>query len=328
MSSDLRPLEPEMEERLNVLVVGVGGIGRHHLFGLENIPDSPEIFALDVSQAPLEQGRIELSQRLGREPKFKELCGWSTLPSRIDLAILSTTAVHRLQAVEHLLKKSTPRAILLEKPISGSIDHLTQMERVLDGVPNVWVNYPRRISELHSRAAHSVEPGKTFESKVSIRNQGLVTNAFHIIDWFDFAFRSPIESVTAIPDSKGWFPSKRPGFVELSGEINVTYSSGSTLRIVSEHHNGPENTVFSVRQSHTTLGIDELSSSLHYNETRLRIPGLQFQSVLTTSLASSILDGEDHRLTPFTEAAATEGPLLLALQEAWGTTNRNELRIT
>lgn len=313
---------------MNVLIVGVGGIGRHHLFGLENIPDSPEIFALDVSREALDQSRIELSKRLGREPRFKELFGWLTLPSRIDLVILSTTAVHRLQAMEHLLKRTIPGAILLEKPISGSVEHLARMERVLEGIPSVWVNYPRRISELHSRAANSVEPGKTFESKVSIRNQGLITNAFHIIDWFDLAFRSPIESITAIPDSKGWFPSKRPGFVELSGEINVTYCSGSILKIVSEHHEGPENAVFSVLQSQKILEIDELSSSLHYNNKRLRIAGLQFQSVLTTSIASSILNGEDPGLTPFTEATATEGPLLLALRQAWGQTNPNELRIT
>lgn len=313
---------------MNVLIVGVGGIGRHHLFGLENVPDPIEVFALDVSQQALDHSRLELSQRLGREPRFKEFCGWSTLPSRVDLAIFSTTAVHRLQAVEKLLETLTPGAILLEKPITGSVDHLARMERALEGIPNVWVNYPRRISELHSRAANFVDPGETFASKVSIQNQGLVTNAFHIIDWFDSVFRSPIDAVTAIPDSKGWFPSKRPGFFELSGEINVTYSSGSTLKIVSEHHDGPENTVFSIRQGHKNLEIDELSSSLQQKNRKLRIPGLQFQSILTTSIASSILNGEDPLLTPFTAAATAERPLLLAFRQAWEQTNTNELRIT
>lgn len=317
-----------MNKGLNVLVVGVGGIGRHHLFGLEKISNSLEIFALDVSRQALDASRVELSKRLGREPRYKELYGWATLPGRVDLAILSTTAVHRLQALGQLLSNSATGAILLEKPIAGSIDHLSRMVSILEGKPDVWVNYPRRISELHSLAAHSVEPGRTFDSKVSIQNQGLVTNAFHIIDWFDFAFHSPIESVNATPDSRGWFDSKRPGFRELSGEITVNYSSGSTLKIVSEHNDGPENSVFSIRQGDSNLEIDELSSSLQYKNRKQNIPGLQFQSVLTTSIASSILREEDPRLTPFTEAKMAEGPLLLALQQAWGQTNSDELRIT
>lgn len=314
--------------RGNVLVVGAGGIGRHHLYALETLSETVEIFAFDPSLEALNLAKLDLRKRLGNQPRHFGTQILSSLPRNIDLAIISTTANHRLRALEDIISQSEIHAVLLEKPISGCIEDLDELEALLKNVANVWVNYPRRLSDLHIEAKRRLHRDQKFEARVTIHNQGLVTNIFHIIDWFSWTFEQSIRSVEIQTNEKGWFESKRPGFYEFSGAVELQYLDESFLEVLSETNEGPENVEISIFQNNLRLTIDEESSTLSLNDSRSIHRGVEYQSRLTNSFARAVLSGHSVGLTPLHEAATNERNLLRAFQSAWPGSLGEKMRIT
>lgn len=311
-------------------VVGVGGIGQHHLFGLENLSFDKKIFAIDPSQQALENSRLQVEKRLGRPSGHFCSTNTAALPPDLDLAIIATTADVRASVIAELVKKCDIRSLLIEKPISSSASEVDRVLQTVGDLETAWVNYPRRISALHTLAKNEVTFSENFSASTKIYGQGLITNSFHIVDFFSWLFGARISQVTVRPANDGWHPSKRSGFFELLGTIEVEYEGGSSLSVSSGSHpkNENENVVIEISQNSKTLVLDERSATIRSQSFSKSIPGLQLQSVLTTSVADQIISSGCSDLTPLREAATNEKKMLDALLAAWPKEAGSQMKIT
>jgi predicted dehydrogenase len=103
---------------MTVLIIGYGAIAQKHVKALWRLYPEARVYALrSVKDASL-------------IPGVNSIYEWSALPARIDFALISTPTFLHLESLDILLTKKIP--VVLEKPISNSLDSLTSFsERII-----------------------------------------------------------------------------------------------------------------------------------------------------------------------------------------------------
>ena len=268
---------------------------------------------MDSSEASLALAR----ERLAQVPQASaHSVQFSTslqdLPQQLDLALVVTPAHCRARVVSDLASCHQVKAWILEKVLAQSCAQLDQIERALIGNSQVWVNTPRRLMEYQawSSAAALALPLQVRERWL----WGLACNAIHFIDLLAWWTQASVRSVN--PSCLGgWVKSKRDGFYEVCGTLEVFYTDGSTLELCC--HSGQEPTQISVLTPQGMWLVEEsLGRCRGINGQQLN-GQLNFQSALTAPLVKQILQRGSCDLPTLAESIAQHQPLLDSLLKHW-----------
>jgi len=152
-------------------------MGQRHLRGL--LGEAASITLID----PLSQAR-DLCRDIAEGTMFSTLNDIDQLPrsNRFDLAILSGTALNRLNQFNRLVEYQIPY-ILVEKPLEQSRAKTRALIQAAQSIQSrVWTNHYRR--NLEGFASVREIPGPLYIT-VSSGAMGLGANGIH---WIDFAF--------------------------------------------------------------------------------------------------------------------------------------------
>jgi hypothetical protein len=299
------------------LLIGAGQLGSRYLQGLVALEDRFSITVVDPSEVSLAVAKERLALV---HPASAHSVRFSTslddVPQQLELALVVTPAHCRARVVSELATRHQVKAWILEKVLAQSCEQLDQIEQALVGNRQVWVNTPRRLMAWHKaiRTQLLTDGPAPLQVRISGGSWGLACNAIHFIDlvaWWSEALVQAVNA-TGLGD---WVLSKRVGFQEISGSLQVIYTDGSQLSLCC--HAGSEPLQISVESPEGEWLIEESAG-------RVMGPGgqqlqgeLEFQSVLMAPLVMQILEKEHCDLPSLEESISQHRPFLASLLKHW-----------
>ncbi len=302
-----------------ICLVGAGNIGSRHLQGLKkaNIPLSINV---------IDPSRDSLNLALKRYRKVKENSNkhkitfnqdYKNLPEKIDLAIVATSSNVRRKVVEKLLNSSKVQYMILEKLLFQKKQDYFFVEKLLKkNNCKTFVNCCMRSMSFYSSLKKKINgPVNYF---VSGSQYGLITNAIHYIDHLAYlAGSTDFEVDTTLLDPK-LIASKREGFIELNGTLNVYFKNGSFGSFTC-YADGNAPIVIQISSKNYRC-ISKESEQKSWESSKKdswvwkEIPvDILFQSEMTNKVTSDLLKSKKCPLTPFSESVKIHLNLLEGL---------------
>ncbi len=298
-----------------VALVGLGNLGSRHLQGLVHCQRPLEISLLDPSEAAVNVAVERWGEAGGNDSPHRIADGTA---DRYDIAIIATTADHRAKAIASLIDNASVAQWLVEKPLAQSLADLDAIEASIQ--QKAWVNLVRRAIPWHQEIAADIR-AVAGPKQVVIKGGawGLAGNALHFSDMVRWWTGSELENVETSGLDGGWHESKRPGYSEVFGTLDLTYADGSTLRLISDPELGPHS--IRVETQDGSFRVEEKQGVLTRPEGTTLDGRMAFQSELTGGVVGAILDQGTCALPTLPEIAALERtllPAMIAHREAHG----------
>ncbi|EKD89907.1 MAG: oxidoreductase protein [uncultured bacterium] len=304
-----------------ICIIGAGNIGSRHLQGLKKITSPLSITVFDPSAESLSTARQRYDQipsSLNHEINFLQTM--EDLPKNIDLAIIATSSNVRRKVTEELLKNSTVKYLILEKILfQKAQDYKAIKKQIKKKKIKAWVNFSMRIMPFYQKIKEQLR-SKKIHLIVSGSQWGLVTNAVHFIDFI--AFLTDCYDFTI--DTKGLnskpIESKRPGFLELIGTLNIHFKNGSFGSLTC-YPSGDSPYIIEVlsetyrcisKESEKKAWISQSKNGWKWTETETNLP---FQSGLTNIVAEKIFKNGTCGLASYDEASKIHLTLLNQLHK-------------
>lgn len=304
----------------NIYIVGAGNIGSRHLQALKKVEIPLNIFVVDPSDSSLflAKKRFEeiRTEKMIHSISFEK--SLKSLKNGVDVAIVATSSDVRRKVIEKLLDLNQVRYLILEKLLFQRKEDYSFMEDLIEKRNlRAWVNCSMRTMPFYSGLKEKFDR-ELIQYFVIGSQFGLVTNAIHYIDHIAFltnCYKHKVE--TKFLDPKP-VKSKREGFLELSGTLNLYFENGSFLSIVCY----PEGTApFLVeimsseyrvisREPEKKAWISSKQNNWKWTEIDTDVP---FQSEMTTKLIEDILISGDCLLPSFEISAKMHLVLLESL---------------
>ena len=220
----------------NIAIIGAGQIGSRHLQGLAGSLKQMKIYLIDPNNDALSLAK----QRFQEIENFAQksiLChnNIDHLPKKIDLGIIATTANVRREIIELILDNCKINNLILEKIVFQNPDDFVPIKKLfIENKVKSWVYCGRRSSLFYQNLKKEL-----IQKKISItvkgNEWGLACNGIHMIDLFVFLTESSDIEIDISGLENIIFNSKRSGFKELRGIIEIENSRGDTLKLIDSN---------------------------------------------------------------------------------------------
>jgi len=306
---------------INIALIGSGELGSRHLQSLVGIINA-NITVVEPSSTSVvvtRQRIVDLNLNELADVSFVD--DINKLPSKVDFAVIATGAAPRLSILKSLLKHTSVKYLLLEKVLFQSIeDYVEAKELINSNNVKVWVNCPRRMFEFYASLKLKLSKSSPMLMKVNGGNWGLACNSIHFIDIFSFLTDSKVLTITTDDLEQKIYPSKREGYIEIFGCLNVTFENGHKLILNCSHEEiSMDINITSVDGEYR---IDEAKGDILFNGEQTSIDVMiKYQSELTRLVAEEALAFGQSKLTDFDEACEQHIPLIHSLLAFY---NRNQ----
>lgn len=307
-----------------VILVGAGQLGSRHLQALATVSFELDIAVIDpgeVSRRVAEERWFEVGGHEGVVSFYSNLEDVPERDKRVDIVIIATNANVRLHVIEGVFALFSVVYLVLEKVLFQSIDEYHKAQTLFDlHLPKgVWVNCPRRTYSFYSQIVREGLCHEISDVRVSGGEWGIACNAIHFVDLVSSLTNRGITKIGTDGLDSEVVESKRAGYVEFTGAIDVEFDSGINLKIESfKESMSPIKVVINTKthrievcEFERTLEIfDKLT---HKSSTRsIDVP---FQSSLTASVVQDLLSAGNCALPVYSESARLHIPLVSAFED-------------
>jgi predicted dehydrogenase len=307
---------------MKVLLMGSGQIGSRHLQALAR---SGKIASIDVVDPNAEA--LDMARRRFEEISDKKTATQVTYHRSLDgagrtfdVAIIATTSAIRKEITERLLENREVRYILFEKIAFPSVQ---QFEVVMDLLRSMkikaWVNCPRRSVPFFIDFKRMLGDRK-ISYMVQGGDWGLASSALHFIDHAAYYTEQTDYEIDASGLDQEINPSKRAGFVELTGSLRCRFKNGSEVHLHARAHSNAPTMISILGQDAYLIHQDETGSArMARKQTNWEWKDEHFrwyrQSELTHLAVEEIVRSGECSLTPLQDSYQLHKPLLQALSK-------------
>ena len=246
------------KEILKLLIVGVGSIGSRHFQAAYNTNFKKEIHIVD---------KKEVLYKLKKKNNFHKKkifihTNFKTLPSKIDLAIISTNSDVRFKITNELINKIKIKFIIFEKFLFQQKSHYKFIiNKLKEKKIKSWVNCQRRAIPFYSYLKNKIKKNKS-ETKVYGNKWGLASNSIHYLDLFFYLFGK--KRILRIEDNlkDKLYKSKRDGFYDFFGNFSLSFNDNSTM-IFEDFNKKKKFVKIKVKLKNQTFDILEKSKTIN-----------------------------------------------------------------
>lgn len=302
----------------NICIIGAGNIGSRHIQGLKKVNFPLSITVSDPSPKSLEIAKARYNQiESSTKHQITFVQNINLLSKKIDLAIIATSADVRRAVTERLLSKSEVKYLILEKILFQKKKDYSDVEKLLNkkGV-KTWVNFSMRTMPFYRDLKEKFKD--SIQMIVSGSEYGLITNSIHFLDYIAYltnCYDFKVETSGLDPKPVA---SKRKGFLELNGTLNVYFKDGS-FGLFTCYPSGDIPFIIQVispnyrcisREAERKAYISSIQDRWQWKETDTNIP---FQSDMTNAIVEDILKTGRSSLTPYDKAFRLHLTLLESL---------------
>lgn len=304
--------------KINV-IIGAGQLGSRHLQGLLRLTMKQKIFVLDPSEVSLEVSKTRANE-ISSEHEIIFSKDWEVLPQNLDLVIIATGANVRAMLVEKLIPTYKVKTLLLEKILFQDLKSYDKIGDLLQQTNTAtWVNHPRRMAEHYHNIKTIVDnSGEKIICNAVGSNWGLACNALHRIDLFAFIGNSPVDQLDLDWVDNKIHESKRANNIEFTGTVKGTLKNQSNFSISALDGEICDISISIFTNSHRWIiqegraqKIIYLSKESAFNEDITSFT-TEFQSTLTTRIASDLFETGNCSLPTYKQACESHIPFIKA----------------
>ena len=318
-----------MHDKFVILLIGAGQIGSRHLQGLVASTSDVEVTVLDPSSESLETAKSRWIEA-GGDQSSHQVRWLGSLPphlQRFDLVLILTSSKDRADLIDKIAKAFHVRHWVLEKVLTQSSEELRAIQSALAGCEGAWVNTPRRMMSWHQSLKDVFANLGPLEVSYSSGLWGLACNSIHFIDlvtWW--SGEAPLSVDTSGLDHQ-WHESKRAGYFEITGELVVHFSGGTSLRLNSKEDAKALPIQVALRDG-VIWEVDELAGTACSSSGEQLDGRIEFQSQMSGRLVDNILQKGKCDLPSLDESSSMHKIFLDAMLAHWNLSqNRNDDRV-
>ncbi|HPT11017.1 MAG TPA: NAD-binding protein [Bacteroidales bacterium] len=279
-----------------IIVSGAGQLGSRHLQGLAKATLPYEITVIDPSSVSLSTAKVRFDEAYA-SGSLKEARYFTNIREagleEADLAIIATNADIRPVVIEELLSAIKIKYLILEKVVFQSVTVFEQaIKTIKDKNAKAWVNCPRRVWPFYRDMCSELKDAENFRMEVKGSDWGMACNSIHFVDLFAFLTGDALVSVSGHEFDRKMKESKRAGFFEVTGTIELRNSKGTCTMSSFEEAGAPLQITIETAEK-TFIITEQKGECIIYgketsNPETIRIP-VPYQSSLTGDVASAIL---------------------------------------
>lgn len=208
---------------MNLLIIGLGNIGKRHLESASKYTAIKRIFIYDLDL-------LKLNQIAMMNNNILLLDDLENVPLHLDFCIVSTSSRNREEIIVKLLNSTKIKYLILEKVLFQKYDTYDLIKEMInETTTKTYVNCPRRLMKSYKNLKSKLSTNKINKITVTGGNWSMASNAIHFLDLI--AYFSSSEHITSYNLTANLYDliaqSKRDGYVEvfgsLIGNINEIY---------------------------------------------------------------------------------------------------------
>lgn len=294
---------------VKILLVGAGNIGSRHLQALALLNRDADITVVDQNEESLKvaKERFESVYQSDYKIQVSYIRDLQDAYIDADIAIVATSAGPRKAIVDALLENTTIKYYILEKVVFQSVDDLYEIKQKFEecGV-RAWVNCPRRNINIYKKLKELLQNESYVNYLVEGGEWGMGCNSIHLLDIYAYMTGATEFSANIERLSNGHIDSKRSGYYEFTGQLDIDTNKGQvTMRSVE---NRDSHLFFVITSNRYQIIVDESRGMLwiRSEEAEWDFKEKDFEMLYvsrTTQLnVESILDTGECDLTPYEES--------------------------
>lgn len=307
----------------NAAIIGAGQLGSRHLQGLKTASLPMKIWVIDNSEESL----IIAKQRYDQVPVIgeKELFlkrEVSELPKSLDFVVVATGSKPRAALIKSLLHNSNVKYMVLEKVLFPKLQEYDEIEELINrNNVKCWVNCGRRLLSYPYDIKKVLNDGK-IEMLYEGTDWGLCCNSIHIIDLFMLF----VNEKDYIVDTTGLYneisESKRKGYIELYGNLQIITPHGNRLTLRCEKPENIINPLMEIKDGSNSIIVDERNKIYEYNNSVFSYQ-MPFQSEMTGLYADLIIKTGNCQLSSLGDSVKYHKPFIRAILDFYNNISNN-----
>lgn len=305
----------------NVLIVGCGNLGRWHIKGLETSKRDVTLFVADHSKVAIKSLDAFVEKNMERPSNVHVVkidltdTNLSGLPN-LSLVIVATTAKDRLRLMQALQRSISADYWLIEKVVEQTSENISRLASLMNR-RSCFVNHPRRMMPLHLKLMYELV-GKQ-NVKLICRgpeNIGIASNTSHFIDLLMWWIGATPTYINTDKLEQDWYQTKRAGFWDVSGTLEIEFDKASTLKFMS--YSDFDQFSLEVRISDKLYcEVLESENLIKYSDSTCVTASMLSQSKMTGLLLDKVIAEGRCELPELRHSVQHNILLIEALQEHW-----------
>ena len=296
-----------MFKEVNILIFGLGNIGKSYLKGLVKSKLNLNIYTYDLKKQSI---LFKIKNK-----KTSELYNLDQLPKAIDLCIISTSSKNKLLQIKKIFKYTTPKNIIMEKLIAQNLLEIQKIKKFLNNKKcNVWVNTQMRTYRFFNKLKKFLKNKKIKQIKLKGNDWGLACNSIHYIDLYSWLLNNEVSKIKLFCSPKKFYKSKRKGYFEFFGKLVVIFHDNLKLEINCKKENKKGKILHEIKTENDKIIFDESKNIIINKSKTLEIKAKQkmiFEQI--NILLYKILKGKDPGLPMLNQSSKLHNFLFEAI---------------
>jgi hypothetical protein len=305
-------------------IIGSGQLGSRYLQGLSDFLTPSNIWVYDISEESLMLSKQRWEDCKNSTHNVHFVNNIDSLPPEFDFVVVACNADVRYVVTEKVAQKSNVKYWIIEKVLAQTINDIQKFPNLLSNSLGAWVNTPMHIWPLYKELREQYTETVPIHAQF-LGIQGLACNAIHYIDYVCRWNQTKIVKVDISELDEQWVESKRRGFYEVLGCLEVFFEDGSYLKMTSSSNEEPDYKVFISVLSDQWNISESMGIAENQNGKTIKA-GILYQSTMTSGLIDEIFRTGKCLLPTIEESIHQHYFLLEALTKHWNT-NMNSLNI-
>lgn len=307
----------------NIAIIGAGQIGSRHLQAMAKLEGTAKVQLVDPSEESLRIAQERFFRVYQRDSeKIELICNRfiDNLSGPVDLAIVATSSNIRAKVIKELTHKKEVKNLILEKVLFQTVAEYYEVDELLrkKNIPT-WVNCYMRSRDFYKELRNQMSLGKKVEMRVEGPLWGMGCNSIHFVDYLSYLTGCNDFNFTDCRLNRKIINSKRPGFMEFSGELAGKNSQGHSLILIC-HDKGSDPIKINIINGSQKHEITDCIDHVVYRfidgeEESIENVEMPFQSQTTHRLVRQIINDKKCDLSNYHDSMNLHLPFIKVLIE-------------
>jgi len=218
-----------------ICIIGCGSIGFRHLESFLKNKNKLKIYIFEKKQINIQKILNYLKNNNPNNHTIIISKVFNINKHKFEILIIATNSDLRLKIINDFYKnKNIVDKIILEKLVTQNLNDFKEIINIKkEKKINIYVNCSRRMFSSYKKLKEIINNRKIKKIKAIGSNWGLASNSIHIIDLFGF-LSGKINNFTSTCNIEKILPSKRKGFYDFYGEININIDKSSKIIMIDK----------------------------------------------------------------------------------------------
>lgn len=316
----------------NIVLIGAGNIGSRHLQALKLTKTKIQITVCEPDEEAISTARARYNQ-YSENPNIQKIIyvkDFKELPQNQDFVIIATSAQKRFEIASWCVDNLTIQYMLLEKVVFQKMQDFEEFEKKIKNKNvKVWINCPRRMYNFYKDLKKQIQSIEKLDMIVSGSEWGLGCNAIHMLDLYQYLTQFQTYEYDIKNLDEGYFESKRKGYFEFSGELDIKTDKGNLSLKCYKGGNMPSAILIDGEKVRGEILEDQGKAYMQFEDRGWRIEensfDVQYQSELTNKIVEQLIEHGTCELTEYEDTIVLHRIILSAFMSHINKSLKNEV---